>query len=166
MKHIQEYIIEKGTKLFRRSQNQQISDEMFFGFCPYGTFSSFNRTEPIEQWITLSEIKGNLMLKDVGNKYRLKSSIPQIYNSFKPSENCDLLELKKYGSKRNELIDFLRKQNINNWVSSVEDKYEMELFLFSNSEEISTFVKYSRQLDPKEDYDKMNSFDYTKLSCQ
>lgn len=166
MKHIQEYIIEKGTKLFRRSNKQEISEQMFFGFCPYGTFSSYHRTEPIELWITLTEIKGNLMLKDIHNPYRLKSSIPQIYNSFNASENYNLLELKKYGNKRNELIDFLRKQNINNWVSSVEDKYEMELFLFSNSEEISTFVKYSRQLDPKEDYDKMNSFDYTKLSCQ
>ena len=164
MKHIQRYLIEKGTKLFRRSQNLEIGDEMFFGFCPYGTFSSFHSNVPIQVWITLSEIKGNLMLKDINNQYRLKSSIPNIYNSYDSSPDCDLMELKKFGSERNKLIEFFRKQEIKNWVSSVEDKYEMELFLFSNKEEISTLVKYSRQLDPKEDCDKMNSFDYAKLN--
>ena len=74
------------------------------------------------------------------------------------------MELKKFGMKRDAFVSFLKDKNISNWISSVEDKLEMELFLFSSQIDIVKQVKYSHLVDPSDDYDTMNSFDYSKIS--
>lgn len=164
MLHIEEYLIEKGTKLYRRFEDNQIYAEMFFGFCPYGTYSSFHNQESIQLWITKSDIKGNLMLLDIDNKNRLKSSIIEIYKSFNSNDITDIIDLKKFGDKRNDLITYFKKQEIYNWISSVEDKHEMELFLFSDEQKNSRLVEYLTQLDSNLDFEKLNSFDYSKIN--
>lgn len=164
MTAIQEYFIKKGTKLYRRSKDKMVYSEMFFGFCPFGTYSSYYYEEPIQLWVTKCDIKGNLMLKDISNKFRLKSSILDIYKSFVSNDITDIIEVKKFGPKRENLLNYFIKQEINNWISSVEDKYEMELLLFSSIEKNTELVEYLTEIDSKLDYEELNSFDYSRLN--
>lgn len=166
MKDIQEYFIEKGTKLYRRSDNKKVSKEMFFGFCPFGTYSSFHLREPIQLWITKCDKIGNLMLKDVTNRNRLKSSLVNIYKDRVVNENIDIIQLKKFGYKRDNLLNYFKVQGITNWITSVEDKYEMELFLFGSANENFEIVEYRSEVDSNLDYEKLNSFEYSKINCR
>lgn len=132
---------------------------MFFGFCPFGTYSSFHSNEPIQLWQTKLDIIGNLMIKDVKNKYRKQSSILDIYKNINPNDDTDIIELKKFGDRRNKLLNYLKEKGINNWISSVEDKSEMEFFIFLNQEGNSKYVEYLNEID-KNYNENLNSFVY------
>lgn len=149
------YIIIKGTKLFRKAINSNVCEEMFFGFSPLATYSSSNNhLRLIQIWETNYDIEVFLMLKENSTINRKYSSIIEIYNSIFPNNQLDknyYVELKKYSNERSHLVQFLKSKKITNWICSLENKYEMELFLFDGIENNSNVVSYLKTVTSNSD---------------
>jgi len=139
------YNIAKGTKLFRKSHTSNVCEEMFFGFSALGSYSSSSKTKEIQIWETISDIKGFLMLKENPKMNRKISAVIEIYNNIFPENELhenDYVNVKKYCQERIQLTAALKSRGINNWVCSVENKFEMEIFLFNSIENNMKLIKY------------------------
>lgn len=139
------YNIRKGTRLFRKSADEIVKEEMFFGFSPLASYSSYIKTREIQIWETILEINGFLMLKENPTINRKISAAIEIYNFYFPENKLqcnDYVNVKKYCNERNQLIKILKSMGITNWVCSVENKFEMELFLFNSIENNMRLIKY------------------------
>lgn len=135
-----EYIIQPGTLLYRVAANTGCYPTMFLGFCSFGASTANFASDTIQVWRTTKEIRSLLMLKGrrlTGEDMLLFSAIVDIYNSYftdnKKDEYDDLMLKKEDTSDRRKIINELLKQGITSWVCSVEDKHQMELFLFQGA---------------------------------
>ncbi|RZK17999.1 MAG: hypothetical protein EOO43_12950 [Flavobacterium sp.] len=131
---------------------------MFFAFCPFGTYGTSHSNRPIQLWEAKITIYGNLMLKDARNIYRLKSSIPEVYSKLTGNNIHNTLSIKMSSTNRKLVISCYKENRITNWITSVEDKHKMELYLFLGLSENSKLINYLGELDTSADYDSLNSF--------
>lgn len=161
------YSIDKGTILFRQALDTNYDDEMFFGFSVFATYSAFNNSDEIQIWETQININAFLMLNDYSKINRKKSSIVDIYNNFFPENQFDKdadVYLKNNIEKRTKLTEKLKSKGIYNWVSSVENKFEMELFLFHSKEHNSDCIKYIKSIETKSNsMSDVDTFDILKI---
>lgn len=156
-----QYTIKKGTKLFRISESTSISKEMFFAFSPDGTSNPKNSSYQIQIWETLVDTNGFLMLTD-SSKNKKISAVIEIYNQFFPNEKIsDYLDIKHFSKERSKLIMSLKSKGINNWICSVENKYDMEFFLFDSVEYNSNCIAYIEAFNSK--YKNCDTFNHSLI---
>lgn len=159
------YRIKKGTILFRKAINTNIYNEMFFGFSVYSTSSSSVKTDEIQIWEIKKDINVFFMIKDYSINHKKISSIVDIYNFLYPDNKLnsnDDIYIKQNINVRTELINELKKLDIKSWVSSVENKDEMELFLFSSIDLHSEMIQFIKSIKINnkvfDNYYKIESF--------
>lgn len=164
-----EYLVKKNTYFFRRAETTNIFPNMFFGFSAAATASSKFHNGNIQVWKTLSDFSVLYAVKKYLNEnhpiYEMRySSLPDIYLK-KYSDNLGempYLSVKKEDNQtRNNLLAVLKAENVFGWVTSLEDKHEMELFLFDT--QISQLIKFQGYTDYSIDL-KLDDKDYFSKS--
>lgn len=141
---------------------------MFFGYCPNGTFASKYKGTQIQIWETISEFESFFMVKGKYPGGNPISSIVDTYNIYFPEskkEKNDYLALKQGDTtERRQLIIALLNEKITNWTTSVENRSDMELFLFHSKMQSEMLVKHIDTVDKKqESIYAINSFDSSTL---
>lgn len=158
------YTIKKDTKLFRKAVSIDTQEEMFLGFSPYATYSAYQPTKTIQIWETTCEIQAFLMVKGKNKGGKILSAVIDIYNCYFPSNQKnqnDYVSIKKYCKEREELINILKQNGITSWICSVENKIEMELFLFHSKEHHSIVVRHIETVDNNaKEIEDANTFNY------
>ena len=126
--------IPKDTYLFR--SNTDIGGVLFFA-TNVVIASSFNKESKLIQiWKTTKEVDVLFMVSNISeSRGWVKSAIVELYQSFYPNEmEIDDLEIKQFNfGKRQKLIAEMEKQGVNGWFSSLENRVELEICLFTNN---------------------------------
>lgn len=161
------YTVLQGTKLYRRANTDVVLDEMFFAFAVCDTYNSYHRSSNLQIWEVTSPITALCIIKGKTPGGKFLSAIIDIYNIFFPKDIQDektYVELKKYGSHRQNLIGELKKQGITAWVCSIDNNVRMELFVFHSHDENAKLLKHIETiaLVPQSLSDD-DSFDYKTL---
>jgi hypothetical protein len=152
--------------LFRKADTTKYFECMFFGFCPYGTFSSSSSSKEIQIWQTTAEIHSLFIIKGKSSGGHAKSAILDIYDYCFPNRPTDksYIEIKKRNTiERQELIKALRILGFTSWVCSVENSWQMELFVFDENM-ICQSIKFVGLVDNNDMNWEIDSFDRTALN--
>lgn len=160
-----EYFVKEGTCFFRQAVTTNIIPYMFFGFNAYATFSSESPNKNIQVWKTLKDFSTLYAVKEYERENQLNeariSSLPDIYFK-KYNEKVDYLDIKRYNNQlRRNLLKILHEENYLGWTTSVENTFNMELFLFGNT--IPTLMKFMGYTDNVLD-SKLYDYDYFSKS--
>lgn len=165
------YKLKKDTILFRQSNNINLYEHMFFGFSIHSTYSSYYNSNEIQLWRIKKDTNVFFMIKDYSNIYKKISAIVDIYNYFNPNEilnDNDDVYIKKEQNIRNKFIQKLKSHEINSWINSVENKNEMELFLFDSIDSHIRIIEFLKSIDKKSKefkyYHKIDNFDIKNIS--
>ena len=155
---IKQYYIKKGTLLFRLSSTNDYQPMMFFGFSSVGALSSDCEDRRIKIWEVLQDFSLFYAIKQYTNEGSIfENRISILYDMYiekYPNEKGKIkpLSVKQDKDKLNNLVEVLHEKGINGWVTSVEDKYDMELFLFEDISKMATLFKFcglANENDPK-----------------
>ena len=142
-------IIPKNTLLFRGHNENSVSDCMFFSLkhCVAGVFN-----ENIQVWKTTKDIQLLFLFEDLDKRSWTKSSLPQLFNLLFPEEgNPDFvaLDIKHRDVTRTKKLvaRLFNEYKCGGWLTSVEDKVELEVCLFNEqaNEEQLVFVNTSNR---------------------
>jgi hypothetical protein len=151
-------LIPEKTYFFRKALNTQIYETMFFSFDTYVTGAINYLDKPTQIWITRKPIISSFILKEKTKNNFYITDLEYCYERF-CGEKMHYLDIKCIENpNRKAFLEFLKQNNIDSWVTSVENKSENEFHVFSNkNEEIISFKEY---LTPKNEeyYDDINSF--------
>ncbi len=142
-------IIPKGTILFRGFNDNSYHDVMFFGLQKY----VITRFGTPQLWITKEEIKLPFLINEINADSNCKSSIPELYTELTDNTGLNDLEIKNDYTHRNNFINQLKELKTSGWLSSLENKSELEICLFNDNEKKVAFYGY---ID--EDQNKYNHF--------
>ena len=136
MHHLREMygycIIPKNTLLFRGHPDTSIDDCMFFATKKW-VAGAFN--ENVQIWKTTTVIEVLFLVEYVDYNSWTISALPRLYNNIFPTDintNFDDLDIKHRDiNRRNKLVRKLYDEyTISGWLSSIENKVEMEVCLF------------------------------------
>lgn len=138
-------VIPRGTLLFRRAPNILIHDSMYFSFDYYGSASTDYIDSPLQLWITINPIISTFIVdKKTSNNIYL-TDLSYLYKEFCNEEKYHLDIKHRNNTKLKEFLFFLTKNNINSWVTSVENKAAMELHLFTTNNK--QFIKFKQEIN-------------------
>ncbi|HRG01275.1 MAG TPA: hypothetical protein PKZ75_09175 [Bacteroidia bacterium] len=162
-----EYFVKADTYFFRRALTTGYEPDMFFGFNADATSSSERASnEKIQIWKTIKSFSvlyavSKYERENMSNEYRI-SSLSDIYLKKYPTEtDVDYLNIKKYDSPvRRKLLDILNSASFFGWVTSVENKIDMELFLFGN--EKNRLIEFLGFADTSDE--KLHDYNYFRKS--
>lgn len=136
MKKYGRCIIPSGTLLFR-SCTVNNKSHIFLALKSF-IADSFNRNENkrIQVWKVIEDIEVLFMVSQIKNQTsHVESSIVEIYKDILPDEiGADIsdLSIKAFNKKRlNILIKELKRMGIKGWLSSLENRVELEICLFN-----------------------------------
>ena len=135
-------IIPKNTILFRGHADASINDCMFFTTKKWvaGVFN-----ENIQIWKTANDIELLFLVEHVNQNSWTTSALPHLYNNLFPTErnlNFNDLDIKHWDkNRRDQLVRKLYDEyNISGWLSSLENKVEMEVCLFDKQANASQLI--------------------------
>ncbi|MBU3714853.1 MAG: hypothetical protein FGM46_07885, partial [Ferruginibacter sp.] len=153
-------IIPKNTWLFRGHADESVDDCMFFA-TKHWVAGAFN--DKIQVWKTVTDIEILFLVDYIKPNCRVISALPRLYKNIFPSDsnsNLNDLDIKHWDiGRRNGLArQLFDEYNIYGWLSSIEDKVELEVCLFDKQTN-------SRQLILVDTTDR-NSKKYFKDSLQ
>lgn len=121
---------------------------MFFGYGPFGTYSTGNFKLPVQIWEARIDFETFFMVKGKTQGGLPVSAVVDIYNNYFPEATIakESQVWIKQGDKaeRTQLIQKLKENNITNWTTTVEGKNTMELFLFDSVERHDKLMKFVR----------------------
>lgn len=164
------YRIIKGDYLFRTANTTDVFDQMFFGFSANATLSSDSENKKIQLWQVQSDILPLYAVKHYKNEGKINehkiSFLPDIYKEKHPTDmDADFLTIKKFWNnpKRKLLTTLLLDMGIENWVTSVEDTYDMEVFLFGGSKKNFSLVKFVGYAKEDRKLYEYNYFDKARI---
>ena len=151
-------IIPKGTIFFRRALDSNVYETMFFSFDTYLVGAINYIDKPKQVWITKKEIVSNFIIKNNSKPNIILTDLDYLYELFFGIKE-DYLYLKiKENPKRYDFFNYLKKNNINTWVTSVENKEALEFHIFSDSNnELIEFKEFIND-ENKIVYNDINSF--------
>ncbi len=137
-----ECIIPKGTQLYRGGITTTFDNEMFFGLKKYvaGVFD----TNQIQIWRTKQNIKVLFMVLELDYLSKAKSAIVDIYTEYfqcSQHNEIDDLSIKTCQQKREKFINYLKSENIIGWLSSLENKVELEICLFPDKQDFQQIIE-------------------------
>lgn len=145
--------------MFREAADEKIYPTMFFGFDATATNGSSKSNGKIQVWKLLTDVNAIFPVKEILSCGFHRTSIDNLSMKYLDLSEKDAYYLnvkQKNTSTRQSLIRFLNKNSITAWVTSVEQKVSMELFLFDNPErlkELITFVGYAQENSNIYDFD-------------
>lgn len=155
-------IIPTGTKLFKGGDSAKYEDCMSFGLQKYVATAFQNNSGKTQVWTVKQDIKVLFMVLELNRSGWTKSAIVDIYNEYYPLENeLNDLDIKYFDhQKRKHLIDKLKKENIIGWISSLEDKVDLEICLFPKRQELDRLIELEKVIDKESDeFDHLNALD-------
>lgn len=163
IKQYKKVIIPKGTIFFRRALDSNVYETMFFSFDTYLVGAINHMDKPIQVWITKKEIISNFIIKDEPKTNIVLTDLDYLYELFCGIKE-DYLYLKhRDNPKRKAFFNFLKINNIDTWVTSVENKEALEFHILSNSNnELIEFKEFINK-DNSSTYDKINSLSYLEI---
>ena len=135
-------ILPKNTLLFRGHSDTSMNDCMFFATKKW-VAGVFNQN--VQIWITTTDIELLFLVEHVKHNSWTISSLPHLYANIFPTEsnhNFDDLDIKHWDKNRRDKL--VRKlydaYNISGWLSSLENKVEMEICLFDEHANTSQLI--------------------------
>jgi hypothetical protein len=135
-------ILPKNTLLFRGHSDTSTNDCMFFTTKKWvaGVFN-----ENVQIWKTTTDIEILFLVEHVNQNSWTTSALPHLYNTVFPTErklNFDDLDIKHWDkNRRDKLVRKLYDANkIYGWLSSLENKVEMEVCLFDKHANASQLI--------------------------
>jgi hypothetical protein len=101
--------------------------------------------ENVQIWKTTTDIELLFLVEHVNQNSWTFSALPHLYNTLFPTErniNFDDLDIKRWDKNRRDML--VRKlydaNNISGWLSSLENKVEMEVCLFDKDANASQLI--------------------------
>ncbi len=158
IKQYKKVIIPKGTIFFRRALDSNVYETMFFSFDTYLVGAINHMDKPKQVWITKKEIVSNFIIKDKPKPNIVLTDLDYLYELFCGIKE-DYLYLKfKENPKRNDFFNYLKKNNIDTWVTSVENKQALEFHIFSDSND--ALIEFKELINDENNivYNDINSF--------
>ncbi len=160
-------IVPEGCFLFRKAADEKIYPTMFFGFEVAATYATEIKTSNVQVWKVKEDITCLFPIREIAlNQWHI-SSLEDLCVKYTglAREDAYYLAIKKNDNHvRTALIKFLQSNGIYSWVSDLEGKIAMELFIFNDPIEIAKQIEYKGFLqkdDPKRmDY---NYYEYVKI---
>jgi hypothetical protein len=151
-------LIPEGTHFFRKAFDTQIYETMFFSFDTFVVGAIDYLEKPTQIWITKKPIISTLIVKEKQKCNSYETDLEYCYEKF-CGEKKDYLDLKnKKNPKRKAFLDFLKQNEIDSWVTSVENNFDNEFHIFANkNEECVVFKEYLNEKNEKY-YNGFNSF--------
>jgi len=136
-------IIPKGTKLYKAGEFTVFDTCMFFGLQKSIATAFQNNSNEVQIWTVKQDIKILFMVLEYTQNSRTKSAIVDIYKGYYPSENgINDLEIKHFDhSKRNKFIEKLKNEKIIGWLSSLDDRVDLEVCLFPHEKELDRLIE-------------------------
>jgi len=134
-KYINQYgycIIPKNKLFFRGSLNTTPNNFMFFT-TQHWVAAAFNQN--IQVWKTNQSIRILFLMEDLNESCWVTSALPQLYYTIFPEEtdkNLNDLDIKNLPiTKREKLVKHLVEHEISGWLTSLENRVELEICLFN-----------------------------------
>lgn len=131
--------------LFRKYKDHKYHESMFFSFRPNDSFSHTTNSRETQKWKTTRRLRLILFIHSVDKRGWVKSNINEAFSILNPQINInsfDELTIKKDRKDlRQKFVTQLTNFGFDGWVTSIEEKYEMELFLFSNNRNAVSYLK-------------------------
>jgi hypothetical protein len=159
------YELKKGDYLFRKADVTDVLQSMFFGFSVYDIGSSNSKSDKIQVWQVRENFLPMYAIKHYEREGTITehriSSLPDIYLEKYPTDKgADYLTIKNYSNnvRRKNLIDILLTKKVESWVTSVENTFCMELFIFGGVEKNKAVVEFKGYA--KKDVRGLYDFDY------
>jgi hypothetical protein len=154
-------VIPKGTVLYRSYCDVEYRDCMFFALnFRYG--SMWSEVGKVQIWQTLTDIRVLFLVDVLHASGRASSSIPELFYEIVPEEPVKTLtdvEIKKYdpqNNRRSVFVGRLISQNVNGWLTSLEENHVLEICLLNKSV-ISKQIELIEIVDNKDDSYYKNS---------
>jgi hypothetical protein len=157
IKQYKKVIIPKETIFFRRALDSNVYETMFFSFDTYLVGAINHMDKPIQVWITKKEIISNFIIKDKPKPNIVLTDLDYLYELFCRIKEDYLYLENKDNPKRKAFFNYLKRNNIDTWVTSVENKEALEFHIFSDSNnELIEFKEFINN-DNASTYYKINS---------
>ncbi len=150
-------IIPKGTIFFRRALYSNVYETMFFSFDTYLVGAINHMDKPIQVWITKKEIISNFIIKEEPKNNIVLTDLDYLYELFCGIKEDYLYLKNKDNPKRKAFLNYLKRNNIATWVTSVENKEALEFHIFSDSNNEMIAFKEFINKDNARTYNKINS---------
>ena len=135
-------ILPQNTLLFRGHSDTSMNDCMFFATKKW-VAGVFNQN--VQIWKTTSDIELLFLVEHVKHNSWTISALPHLYTIIFPTEsnhNFDNLDIKHWDKNRRDKL--VRKlydtYNISGWLSSLENKVEIEVCLFDKHANASQLI--------------------------
>jgi hypothetical protein len=135
-------IIPKNTLLYRGHADTSMNDCMFFATKKW-VAGVFNQN--VQIWKTTTDIELLFLVEHVNHNSWTISALPHLYTNIFPTDrnlNFDDLDIKQRDKNRRDKL--VRKlydaHNIFGWLSSIENKVEMEVCLFDKHANASQLI--------------------------
>lgn len=138
-------IIPKDTILFRKAPDNKVYESMFFSFDTYGTYSSDYTNTPTQIWVTRLPILSRLIIKDKITPEIYDTDLEYCYHKFCGEQEYYLNIKTRKNPKFKPFLEYLKRNDINSWVTSVENNTCMELHLFTDKNK--NLVKFKELVD-------------------
>lgn len=106
------------------------------------------------------------MVLEYNRDSRTKSAIVDIYKEYYPSENgMNDLDIKHFDhTKRNKFIDKLKDEKIIGWLSSLDDKVDLEVCLFPCKKELGRLIELFKVISNNDtDFDYLNALEKIEI---
>jgi hypothetical protein len=136
-------IIPSGTILFNSSQEKELHTCLFLGLKRYvaGAFHSSGRN--LFGYRVKKEFEVLFMLKELSQSGRYTSSGDEIFRKYFPKYPglVDDLSIKQDIKLRAKMIEILDSQNIIGWLNSLENKKELEIFIFGGNHKLVNLIE-------------------------
>ncbi len=156
IKQYKKVIIPKGTIFFRRALDSNVYETMFFSFDTYLVGAINHMDKPIQVWITKKEIISNFVIKDKPKPNIVLTDLDYLYELFCGIKEDYLYLKNKDNPKRKAFFNYLKRNNIDTWVTSVENKEAIEFHIFSDSN--NDMIEFKEFIKDNADYDEIDSF--------
>jgi hypothetical protein len=155
-------VIPAGTKLYKGGEPNDYDGCIFFALQKYVATVFPKNSGKIQIWSVKQDIKLLFMVQQLNHSSWSKSSIVNIYKEYYPYEKgLNDLDIKHQDlKKRDKFIDKLKAENIFGWLSSIEDKVELEVCLFHDSQELDQLIQLEKVIDKANyEFDYINALD-------
>jgi len=135
-------ILPKNTLLFRGHSDTSMNDCMFFATKKW-VAGVFNQN--VQIWKTTTDIELLFLVEHANHNSWTISALPHLYNNIFPTEsnhNFNDLDIKHWDkNRRDKLVRKLYEAyNISGWLTSLENKVEMEVCLFDKQANASQLI--------------------------
>lgn len=158
IKQYKKVIIPKGTIFFRRALDSNVYETMFFSFDTYLVGAINHMDKPKQVWMTKKEIVSNFIIKDKPKPNIVLTDLDYLYELFCDKKEDYLYLKNKDNPKRKSFFNYLKRNNIDTWVTSVENKEALEFHIFSDSN--NELIEFKELINDENNivYNDINSF--------